>query len=103
MPKKTSNPKTLTGDRSGKALPPASNTQKVAAPVAPSALSAAQIEQDDCVAVTPYRHPQHSKTVSWHRDGTAYTATGIEVGPADEKAAQAAAEALAARKSKRTK
>jgi hypothetical protein len=80
---------------------PKAATTKKTTKVAPVVLTAAELEKDDCQPVAPYRHPVKAMTVACHRAGTAYTATGIEVGPAHEQAAKAAAEAQTKRKQER--
>lgn len=32
--------------------------------------------------LTPYRHPESGRTVAWHHEGEAFTATGIHAGKA---------------------
>lgn len=41
-------------------------------------------DQQNMEPVPPYRHPLTGQTAAWHRDGKAYTASGILIGDTAE-------------------
>jgi len=51
-------------------------------------LTAEQLAAESCQSVTAYAHPHTARTVAYHFNDYAYTATGLPAGAPDAKAAQ---------------